>query len=52
MDLVPPEENPTRETAHQAIFEYIEGLYNSLRIHSSLGYSFPDEFELRPPAWA
>jgi putative transposase len=47
MELVPPEGYSTREEAHQSIFEYIEGFYNTWRKHSSLGYVSPDEFERR-----
>ncbi len=36
---------PTRQTARTAIFEYIEGFYNSRRRHSSLGHLSPAEFE-------
>lgn len=36
---------PTRETARVAIFEYIEGFYNTRRRHSSLGYLSPVEYE-------
>lgn len=35
----------TREEATQAVFEYIEGYYNTRRRHSSLGYLSPVEFE-------
>lgn len=35
----------TYEDAFNAIFEYIEGFYNPIRIHSSIGYLSPDEFE-------
>ncbi len=35
----------TRAQARTAIFEYIEGFYNRQRLHSSLGYFSPDEFE-------
>lgn len=35
----------TFEDAYKAIFDYIEGFYNPIRIHSSLGYLSPDEFE-------
>jgi transposase InsO family protein len=28
-----------------AIFEYIEGWYNTRRLHSSLGYRSPAEYE-------
>lgn len=36
----------TREEAMTAIFEYIEVWYNRQRIHSSLGYKTPVEYEL------
>jgi len=36
---------PTRESAKTAIFEYLEIFYNRARIHSSLGYRSPAEFE-------
>ncbi len=36
---------PTRATAKQAIFEYIEGWYNTRRRHSSLGYRSPAAYE-------
>ena len=36
----------TRAQARTVIFEYIEGFYNRQRLHSSLGYLSPDEFEL------
>jgi len=36
---------PSREQAHQALFEYIEGFYNTRRLHSGLGYRSPAEFE-------
>jgi transposase InsO family protein len=36
---------PTHQTARQAIFEYIEGWYNTRRRHSSLGYLSPAAFE-------
>lgn len=34
-----------REQAALEIFEYIECLYNRLRIHSALGYMSPCEYE-------
>jgi transposase InsO family protein len=36
---------PTREAARQAIFEYVEGWYNTRRRHSSLGYLSPATYE-------
>ena len=36
---------PTRQMARPAIFEYIEGFYNTRRRHSALGYLSPAEFE-------
>ncbi len=35
----------TREEARAAIFEYIEVFYNNQRLHSSLGYVSPAEYE-------
>ena len=34
-----------REAAKAAIFEYVEVFYNRLRLHSSIGYLTPVEFE-------
>ena len=34
------------EQARSEIFSYIEGYYNRTRLHSSLGYPSPMEFEL------
>ena len=39
----------TRRQAELAIFDYIETFYNPVRLHSSLGYLSPREFELRSP---
>ena len=36
---------PTRRQAKDAIAGYIEGFYNPYRLHSSLGYVSPIEFE-------
>ena len=33
----------------RAVFEYIEGFYNTFRIHSSIGFSSPIEFESNNP---
>jgi putative transposase len=44
-ELVHHEHYATREQARQSIFEYIEVFYNRKRIHSSLGYLSPEQFE-------
>ena len=38
---------PTRARARHAIFEFIEVFYNRQRLHSSLGYLSPAEYEAR-----
>ena len=38
---------PTRSGLRAAVFEYIEGWYNTRRLHSSLGYLSPAEYEGR-----
>ncbi len=35
----------TREQARLSIFDYIEGFYNRSRLHSTLDYQSPDDFE-------
>ena len=35
----------TFEDAYREIFNYIEGFYNPIRVHSSIGYVSPDNFE-------
>lgn len=37
----------TRSQARLDIFRYIEGFYNTIRLHSSLGYLSPNEFEVK-----
>ncbi len=36
---------PTREGLRGAVFEYIEGWYNTRRLHSTLGYLSPAQYE-------
>ncbi|MET7464507.1 integrase core domain-containing protein [Nonomuraea sp. NPDC005501] len=36
---------PTRAAVRSAIFEFIEGWYNLHRLHSSLGYRSPADYE-------
>ena len=36
---------PSRQIARSAIFEYIEGFYNTRRRHSALGHLSPSEYE-------
>jgi putative transposase len=40
---------PTRAGLRAAVFDYIEGWYNTRRLHSSLGYLSPAEYEARVP---
>lgn len=35
----------TRAEARAALFAYLEGFYNRRRLHSSLGYQSPEDFE-------
>lgn len=44
-ELVSRLEFPTRQAARTAIFEYLETFYNTRRLHSSLGYRSPSDFE-------
>jgi putative transposase len=44
-ELVSNLEFPTRQAAKTAIFEYLETFYNTRRLHSSLGYMSPADFE-------
>ena len=37
----------TRSQARTDIFRYIEGFYNTVRLHSSLGYLSPNDFEAK-----
>ena len=38
----------TREEARLAIFDYVETFYNRNRMHSSIGYRSPEEYETLP----
>jgi len=44
-EFVYQQQHKTRDAAQQNIFEYIEAFYNPHRLHSSLGYMSPDQFE-------
>ena len=44
-ELVYLDDFATRERARAAIFEFIEMFYNRVRLHSTLGYLCPEEFE-------
>ena len=44
-ELVSRMEFPTRQAAKTAIFEYLETFYNTRRLHPSLGYRSPADFE-------
>ena len=46
VELIHRRKFKTREEAMKAIFEYIEVWYNRERLHSSLGYRTPAEYEL------
>jgi len=44
-ELVSGMKFPSRQAARTAIFEYLETFYNTRRLHSSLGYMSPSDFE-------
>jgi putative transposase len=44
-ELVHHEQYSTRKEAKASIFEYIETFYNRVRLHSSLGFLSPVEYE-------
>ena len=44
-ELIDTRSWPTRAGLHAAVFDYIEGWYNTRRLHSSLGYRSPAEYE-------
>jgi transposase InsO family protein len=44
-ELIDTRSWPTREVLRSAVFNYIEGWYNTLGLHSSLSYTSPAEYE-------
>jgi putative transposase len=44
-ELVHDESYTSRDEAKASIFEYVEAFYNRVRLHSSLGYLSPEQFE-------
>ena len=44
-ELIDTRSWPTREGLRRAVFDYIEGWYNTKRLHSSLDYCSPAEWE-------
>jgi transposase InsO family protein len=44
-ELIDPRVWPTRAGLRRAVFEYIEGWYNTRRLHSTLGYLSPAQYE-------
>jgi transposase InsO family protein len=44
-ELIDPRSWPTRTGLRRAVFEYIEGWYNTRRLHSTLGYLSPAQYE-------
>jgi len=46
-ELIDRERWASPKEARLAVFEYIEGWYNTHRRHSSIGYDSPTDFEAR-----
>ena len=44
-DLLRRRSFATRQEARTAVFDYIEAFYNPIRLHSTLGYLSPVEYE-------
>jgi transposase InsO family protein len=44
-ELISEQTWPTVADARQAVFQFIEGWYNLRRLHSSIGYLSPNEYE-------
>ena len=49
-ELVHHEHYRTRDEARASVFDYIETFYNRQRLHSTLGYMSPVDFELAAAA--
>jgi putative transposase len=45
-ELIDTRSWPTRAGLHRSVFEYIEGWYNTRRLHSTLGYLSPSQYEI------
>ncbi len=45
-ELIDTRSWPTRAGLHRAVFEYIEGWYNTRRLHSTLDYLSPAQYEM------
>jgi transposase InsO family protein len=46
-ELIHPERFRTRQEARDKLFDYIEVFYNRMRIHSTIDYFAPMEYEAR-----
>jgi putative transposase len=46
-DLLHRRSWPTKAEARSAVFDYVEASYNRERLHSTLGYLSPEQFENR-----
>ena len=46
-ELIDDRSWPTRAGLHRAVFDYIEGWYNTRRLHSTIGYLSPNQYEAR-----